>query len=199
MVFENILDYKTLEKKSHLLLIYTIILTSISIFVAYYLFDQNASVVFLFLMTISASHIVYNELREEEIEDEKDPFIDNAFWKRNEKIIKIYCVLFFGCIISVAFWHSILNQSQSDKIFNSQINTIQNIQNTNRNSLNATANSIADKTLFFVIIKNNIIVMTLAFLFSFVFGSGALYIIFWNASVIGIFISQSAAKIGVIG
>jgi len=198
MVFENILDYRLAEKKCALVLIYSFILTTVSLFVAYHIFPQNSSIVFLFLITISSAQMVYNELKEDEDKDEKDMHINRDFLKRNERVIKTYTFLFLGCLIAVSFWHSALPTKYKDVLFSNQDETISAIRGGNADACtgNAMANSVG---AFSAIVKNNFQVMSIAFLFSFIFGSGALFIIFWNASVIGVFVSQMALEIGHVG
>ena len=198
MVFENILDYRVAEKKSFLVFLYAFILTTISIFVGSMIFPESASIVFLFLITIPAAQMVYNELKEDEKEDEKSPCIDCNFIERNERIVKVYSFLFLGCLFAVSFWHTLLPAGEYDFLFSRQIETIENIRSDipdaqTGNAFKSNANS------FFEITINNFRVMFVAFIFSFVFGSGALFIIFWNASVIGVFVSQMAVEIGHIG
>ncbi|MCK5176272.1 MAG: hypothetical protein KAQ92_00975, partial [Candidatus Aenigmarchaeota archaeon] len=89
MVFENVLDYKVAEKKSFLVFAYAFVLTTISIFVGYMIFPENASIVFLFLITIPTAQMVYNELKDEEKKDEKSSYIDCNFIERNERIVKV--------------------------------------------------------------------------------------------------------------
>ncbi|MCK5039349.1 MAG: stage II sporulation protein M [Candidatus Aenigmarchaeota archaeon] len=198
MVFENILNYKVAEKKATLVFIYSLILSSVSLFVAYFIFPQSASVIFLFLITLSSAQMVYNELKEDEEEDEKHPDIDMSFMKRNERVIKVYFFLFLGCLVAVSFWHSVLPSDKTSVLFTRQIETIDFIRSDGPGS--ATGNAIAGQfNSFTLITKNNFKVMTIAFIFSFVFGSGALFIIFWNASVIGVFVSQMAVEIGHLG
>ena len=199
MVFENILDYHIAEKNSFLVFLYSFILTSVSLFVAYFIFPKSSSVVFLFLITLSSVQMIYNELKHDEEEDENSPHIDKAFLKRNEKIIKIYAFLFLGCMICVSFWCSMLPEKYTDTLFSKQNQTINNILR-NDNFDVKTGNTMANNIgTFSNIVKNNFQVMSIAFIFSFIFGSGALFIIFWNASVIGVFLSQTALEIGYVG
>ncbi|MEA3471545.1 MAG: stage II sporulation protein M [Thermodesulfobacteriota bacterium] len=198
MVFENVLNYKVAEKKCILVFIYSLILSSVSLFVAYLIFPQSASVIFLFLITLSSAQMVYNELNDEEEEDEKHPGINMGFLERNEKVIKVYFFLFLGCLVAVSFWHTMLPLNKTSVLFSQQIETIDIVRSGDPES--AMGNAIAGQINSFAhITQNNFKVMTLAFIFSFIFGSGALFIIFWNASVIGVFVSQMAVEIGHLG
>jgi len=186
MVFELLINPKEAEAKPVEMFFYGLIITSISLFTAYYIFPSSSSVIFLFLVTIATLPTVRAILLEDEEFDEEREKIDMSFFEQHERTIMVYAYFFLGVLISVSFWHTVLPETYSSVLFSQQISTITSI----RVSGAATESMMS----FWTILSNNLKVTTIAFLMSFFFGTGALFILSWNASVIGVFVSNLAKE-----
>ena len=122
------------------------------------------------------------------IEEKKE---GNIF-RRHEKVIKIYSWFFMSVIIASSLFF-VMTPTMGEKMFSDQINELEN-----NNIIPATG--MATKNFdFMTILMNNLIVLGLAILFSFILGAGAVFLISWNASVIGVLIGKIAENPAAFG
>lgn len=77
--------------------------------------------------------------------------------------------------------------------FQAQINTINNI------NTQVTANAVSSLPILGKILVNNLKVLFFCILFSFFYGAGAIFILAWNASVIGVAVGNFARNTLAIG
>ena len=187
MVFEALYKSKDIEAKPYEMMIYSIISSSVSLLIANMIFPNDASIVFLFLTTISVFPVIHRILQDQEVIDEME-FRSMSFLQRYGRTIEIYSYFFLGVIISVSFWASFLPQEKVDVLFRHQITTLKAI----RGGVTGYAVHVND---FIDITKNNVQVAFIAFLLSFFFGTGAIFILSWNASIIGVFTSLMAKQL----
>ena len=105
-----------------------------------------------------------------------------TFWKKHFHILLIISAVVLGGLLGGL---SINGYSDVDHktLFSTQIDTINSING--RVTGLATSDGPQKLDSFFVIFFNNMKVLTFCILFSFLFGAGAIFILAWNASVIG--------------
>jgi uncharacterized membrane protein SpoIIM required for sporulation len=118
--------------------------------------------------------------------------------KEHSKALSFFIFLFIGITVAAAFWYVVLPADTVSILFESQTNTISSI---NSGGSVGAAISIG---AFTSILFNNVKVLVFCILFSFIYGSGAIFILSWNASVIGTAIgnfvrTNLAAAVGLIG
>jgi uncharacterized membrane protein SpoIIM required for sporulation len=115
------------------------------------------------------------------MEEEKDleGYQESWLLKEHGKAISAYMWLFVGMTVAFMLWYSVLPSDMSDGLFTAQKDTI--------NALNGRATGFlsVDIGLFNKIFLNNVRVLVFCVLFSFLYGAGALFILAWNASIIG--------------
>ena len=87
-------------------------------------------------------------------------------------------LLFLGITIALSFWYVVLPAETTNSLFKIQTQTIASLNQ------QVTA-SVAKFNLLNKIFLNNIKVLIFCILFSFIYGTGAIFILTWNASVIG--------------
>ncbi len=184
MVFELLINPKEAESKPIEMFFYGLLITTVSMFAAHYIFPSSSSVIFLFLITIAAFPTISAILRDDEEIDEETDRIDLGFFAHYEKTIMVYAYLFLGVLIGVSFWYTVLPESYTTSLFSQQVSTIASIR--------LSGSATATVATFWTILSNNLKVTTIAFLMSFFFGTGAIFILSWNASVIGVFVSDLA-------
>jgi len=100
--------------------------------------------------------------------------------KEHGKTLSFFMFLFFGFVISFALWYAFLPTATTNILFEAQISEIEQVQN-----LDITGNAVSLVGVFGQIFFNNMMVMAFALLFAFFYGVGAIFILTWNASVIG--------------
>lgn len=158
---------------------------SISIFLAKWVFPDHASIVLVFLTVISCLYVVQGafiieEKKERRASDEK------KLMKQHMKILSFLMFLFIGFLIAFIFWNIVLPQELSSEIFSFQQEAVEDIRS-------LTGRSIMPAGSFQLILENNLRVLLFAVLFSLFYGAGAIFILVWNASVLG-FVIGSISK-----
>lgn len=185
MVFESLLNPTEAESKPWEAAIYAVLITTVSLGVAYYIFPQQSSLIFIFLITIACFPLIYKILMDEEQLDEQET-IEFSFFERHGRAIKVYSYLFVGILAAVAFWSTFLPGEYSSVLFSQQKDTI--------NDISTLTGAFFNPSEFLLIFLNNVKVATTAFVLSLFFGVGAIFVIAWNASIIGVFMTEMAKQ-----
>jgi uncharacterized membrane protein SpoIIM required for sporulation len=179
MVVESILNAVKAEKKPWMLIVLGFVYCSLGIALAMWTFRDQASMVFIFFTVMASLPLMYNIIKAEEKKDVSD-FHEVALLKEHGKALTAFMALFFGITLAVAFWYSVLPAGDVGELFSSQINTF--------NAINGRVTGytgVEGLSNFSRIFFNNIKVLIFCILFSFLYGAGAIFILTWNASVIG--------------
>ena len=178
MVVEALLFPLKAEKKPWEMFFLGFLYATIGMFISLWIFREQASLIMVFMITMAALPIFYNTMRHEE---SKDMLMDkeSAIIHEHNKAISFFMYLFLGITLACALWYVFLPTSIINDVFDSQLNTISSINQ------NVTANVIHNLNVFFKIFFNNFKVLAFSILFAFVYGAGAIFILSWNATVIG--------------
>jgi uncharacterized membrane protein SpoIIM required for sporulation len=193
MVFESIINPKSAEKKPTILFIFGFIYTSIAIFLGNYIFPGNSSLPIVFLTTIFFIPLFYKTMIYEEKKDLIEESEKNIL-KEHSKAINFFMFLFVGITFAYMVWYII---SSSGNFF-LDINNIFKIQAETISAINGKAIELnISQTIshFIIIFENNLKVLIFCILFSFIYGAGAIFILTWNASVIGYALGNYALTI----
>ena len=127
------------------------------------------------------------------LEEGKDVEISDSgrLLKEHSKAIKALMWMFLGFIVAFSFWYIVL-PSYTATNFNFQIKTFCAINKpTNfdycieQHGLSPVTGGATKGSIIMNIFANNIYVLIFTILFSLAFGAGAIFILVWNASVIG--------------
>ena len=178
MVVESLLHPFKAEKKPWEMFFIGVLYTSIGIFLSLWIFRTEASLIMVFMITMASLPIFYNTMR---LEESKDLMMDNetALLREHNKAVSFLMYMFIGITIACALWYSVLPVSTINNLFDKQTSTIQTINN------QVSGNVIYNFNIFWKIFFNNFKVFVFTILFSFVYGAGAIFILSWNATVIG--------------
>jgi uncharacterized membrane protein SpoIIM required for sporulation len=123
--------------------------------------------------------------------------------ENHKDALMFFVALFLGMVSAYTLFFVMMPEETVKTLFNIQISTINGV-NTH------IVETISGKFLggiFPIIVLNNLKVMIFALLFSFIYGSGAIFILTWNASVISVaigtlirdLISSAAIGAGAVG
>ena len=155
--------------------------------VSFLMFETSIGLFFTFLVTITMMPFMVNLIKYEEKKQEKiiRERKNMNILQRNKNILKIYTAFFCGMILSLSIIYIMLPDAVVEKLFQDQINEINLIR----------GNFLFTDTLL-KIVSNNVSVLTLCFLFSFLFAAGAIFILAWNASILSTAIGLVAKSIG---
>ncbi len=183
MVVENMISAFQAEKAPWKSSVLGFIYTTIGIFLAYAVFKSHASITAVFLVTMAALPLVYQLTVMEEQKD-LEGYDESWLLKEHAKALSSFIWLFAGITIAYALWYTFLPGEMSSILFETQRTTI--------NTLNgyATGTLSVDFGIFTKVFLNNVRVLIFCILFSFLYGAGAIFILAWNASIIGVAIGN---------
>jgi len=178
MVLESILNPLSAEKKPWEMFFIGLLYSSVAILLSLWIFREQASLIMVFFTVMACIPIVYNTMK---LEEKKDLAIakERDLLKEHNKAIVFLMFLFFGITVSFVVWYIFLPHETLNMVFDKQTATIQAINN------QVSGNAYQQLSTFSKILVNNIKVLAFAILFAFIYGAGAIFILTWNASVIG--------------
>lgn len=178
MVFESLLNPFIAEKKPFKVALLSFFYMSLAILLGYWIFPSQSSMVAILLVILAALPLTYRVIK---LEEKKDTLIieERKILKEHMKALEFLVVMFLGFLIATIFWYVVLPQKVIGIIFLAQTNTITEINS-----------AITQNSLLWKIFFNNIRVLLLCVLFSLLYGVGAIFILTWNASVLGVAIGN---------
>jgi len=200
MVLESLINPIKAEKKPWELFFIGLVYSSVAILLSFWIFYEHASLVMVFLTTMACIPLIYNVIK---LEEKKDIVIseENTLLKEHGKVILFLMFLFLGFTVSFSLWYTFLPTGLAQNAFSVQTQTITNI------NTGITGSFFQNFDILTKIFFNNFKVLIFCVLFSFIYGVGAIFILTWNASVIGAAIgnfirtgiSAEASMLGLIG
>ena len=211
MVLELISSLKGAEKHPVSLFFIAFIITTAAMFIAYRTFPSSSSVLtvaFVAFAFIPIMHALFLKAEIKEVNQKDVPF---AFIATHFDVIHIYSWIFIGMIAAFSFWAVVLPEtSEGCTGYECLIPTQSAIfEEQNKVYRGITGKVVGEKECFSdasksfgrcfeLIVMNNFWVMGFAILFSFIWGAGAIFLLGWQASVIGLFIGLEvhASSIG---
>lgn len=178
MVLESMIDPKSAEDKPLFLGIVGFFYTVVAFIIASFIFSGEASLISVFLVVFAAIPLFYNTVKFEETKDESE-FDEQKLLKEHFKAFTFFMYFFAGITIAYALFYAFLPQEYLAKLFSVQMDTIEGING------KAVATDIQINMVGSIFL-NNFKVLALCILFAFLYGSGAIFILAWNASVVGV-------------
>src|SRR3989338_10665244 len=180
MVLESLINPIRAESRPWALLMLGFMYATVGLFLGLWIFEEYASMIMVFLTTMAAIPLVYNTIK---LEESKDYLFtsERTLLKEHAKALNLFFFFFLGTMIAFSLWYVMLPSDVSSLVFSSQTQTINNLNQ------DVTGNFFQGQQamLFTKIFLNNLKVMIFCILFSFLYGSGAIFILTWNASVVG--------------
>jgi uncharacterized membrane protein SpoIIM required for sporulation len=185
MVLEAIVVPESWEEHPRRMLIIGFVYSTIGLFLGLWVFGKYASLAGIFLTTIPLVVIMYRAIN---CEEEKDMRICKEYLliKEHMHILWFFLYLFVGMVLSYCFWFTFLPTATVDRACSSQIESIDSI----RLGVSLTGSAASKSDRVWMIIGNNARVWAFCILFSLLYGAGAIFILAWNASVIGVAIGS---------
>ena len=198
MVLESLGQPVRLEKKPSELFFLTFSYCIIAILLSIWVFPQYAGLTMVFFTVMAAIPMMMKMIMFEEKKLFARPRSET-----HKDTLMFFDALFLGMVAAYTLFFVMMPEETVKTLFNIQISTISGI-NTH------VAETISGNFLgniFPIIVLNNLKVMVFALLFSFIYGSGAIFILTWNASVISVAIgtlirdilSSAAVGAGAVG
>jgi len=188
-MLESLVSFKKINERPFLMFFWAFFVCVIAVFISNELSMgigvDGGFMAVVFTMIPSVFFITSLINREEELEERAiKKKLKIGFWGRHGKDILILLFFFFGLTAAFSLSYVVLPQG----FYASQTTKINQILGLTGSVTGAVTDQKAAfmQTIFF----NNINVMLFSFFFSFIFGAGAVFIIAWNASVLGVRIGQ---------
>jgi uncharacterized membrane protein SpoIIM required for sporulation len=185
MVLESMVVPDSWGKHPQRMLLIGFIYATVGIFLGLWVFGKYSSLAGIFLTTIPLVVVMYRAFNDEE---EKDMRICKEYIliKEHMRVLALFLYLFLGIVGAYTFWFSAFPTELGLNAFSSQMDSIKAITAGATPVGAATSQDIR----FGMIIANNARVLAFCILFSFIYGAGAVFILVWNASVIGVAIGS---------
>ncbi len=184
MVLESLIFPKKAEHNPKELFFLGALYASFGALLSLWIFKSEASMIMVLLTVVACIPLMYKTLKREE---KKDTLIneERILLREHGKALKFLMYLFFGFIVAYSLWFVFLPQDLASILFKSQVATIQQINS-------KVISDTISENVFFQIFFNNLKVLFFAILFAVFYGAGAVFILTWNASVIGAAIGDFA-------
>ena len=177
MVLEDIIYPTKAERTPWQMFFLGLLYASIGAILALWIFKSQSSMIMVLLTVVACIPLIYKTFKFEEYKDTQTSD-ERILLKEHWKALSFLMYLFFGFILAYSLFFVFLPEQTAEGLFSVQIQTI--------NQINAkiTSGAIAEGVLFKVFF-NNFRVLLFTILFAFFYGAGTIFILTWNATVIG--------------
>ncbi|MBI2664108.1 stage II sporulation protein M [Candidatus Woesearchaeota archaeon] len=198
MVLELLINPAKVERKPWEVFFIGLVYSSIAIVFSMYVFKDYIGIVMVFLTTLACIYFVHKMLRAEERQDQ--PVRSELhILKEHGKALSVLMFLFLGFVVAFSLWHILLPADTSQQVFGIQERTIQCI-----NHAGVEGCASGTQAAFGRIFANNVKVLLFTLTFAFFYGAGSIFILAWNAAVVGtavgLFVRNSISAIaGTLG
>jgi uncharacterized membrane protein SpoIIM required for sporulation len=176
MVLESLFNPFTVKKKPWEMFLAGILYSVVGLTLSYYVFREVSGLLTVFLIVMASLPLVYTTIKNEEELDLKS----DKEWKllkEHTKVLIFLMFLFLGITTALTFAYVFLPAETVDTVFSLQQQAILNVNS------NVQGN-VTQIGLFSKIFVNNLKVLFFCVIFSFLYGTGAIFILTWNASVV---------------
>ena len=117
-------------------------------------------------------------------------------WRYHLPLLKVFVFFFLGAAVAYAAWFAVLPVSDAQTIFGAQLDEIQLIRGV---AYGVPTGRIIQSDVAFNLFSHNLLVLGFMFAFTLIYGIGAVYLLLWNASIIGVFVGARLAEAPELG
>ncbi len=174
MVLERIVGKSLLDKKPDVALFIGFMFTLVAFATSYVIFSSGMSVAMIGFSSILILPYIMKIMRPE------SPQYTSVFNKQNPSI-KFFAFLFIGMALAYTLLFGMLRPDMRENAFQTQISVIEG-----RFTGEAAAGMFGLPQVFYEIMFNNLLIVIIAVLLSYFYGSGAIFVLNYNASIAGI-------------
>ncbi|MBI4019186.1 MAG: stage II sporulation protein M [Candidatus Aenigmarchaeota archaeon] len=181
MVLEAVLVPKNVKNRPLKILVLSFVYSIVAISFSHHLFPAQSSMLAVALITIIFIPFFQKLFEQDEVSEilSLKKLKDNVFL-RHEATIKAFSLFFIGTTLAITVSYYFF--PQYDGVFTLQTSTLQSFA----------TGRVTDMGTMLLLMANNTQVMLLMFILSTIFGAGAVLILAWNASVIGVYLGMIA-------
>ncbi len=178
MVLESLITPLAAEQRPWQMFFLGFLFSLVGIGFSVWVFEGQSSLVMVFLIVMASTPIVFNTMRLEERKDETD-CTESYLLKEHAKALSLFMFLFAGIVVACATVYVFVPQSSLDSLFSVQTEAIMDVNS-------RMSGNIINPEALPLIFLNNLKVLIFCILFAFVYGVGSIFILVWNATVIGV-------------
>lgn len=189
MVFEQLYSPSWIREKPFFAFIMGVCYTSVSVGISLLLFPEDPSMAAVFLTTIVLIPTLNKLLSKEEKDVAKHEYKEfkiKNFYEEHKEIILIYFFLFLGVLLIFGLFNVLMPTAAREYIFNKQLFAYE---------FEMTTGSAVNVDYARFLLSRNIVVLFVCFIFSLVYGSGAILLIAWNAAAWGSIFGDMAQRV----
>lgn len=196
MVLESLITPLSAEERPWQMFFLGFLFSIVGIGFSFWVFEGQSSLVMVFLIVMACIPIVFNTMRLEERKDEAEGS-EVYLLKEHAKALSLFMFMFAGIVVATAAIYIFVPETYISVLFAVQTEAIQDVNN-------RVAGNIINPDALPLIFLNNLKVLIFCIIFAFVYGVGSIFILVWNATVIGVALgdfirSQLSAVTGVFG
>lgn len=181
-------EQKTLPKAWEIL-VQAFVFVSIAVGATHLIGLTQAPLAFLFFIGLPSIPFFLRVFQTEiEIEEKPHKFLGSRTLARHYHALRVLAAFFLGLTIAFTFWYLVLPKESTTALFSLQAQELKNVQGSFQSSVQGMAISSSD--VFETIFTHNLQVLLFVVIFSVIYGAGAIFILIWNASVIGVFLGE---------
>ncbi|HLD89336.1 MAG TPA: stage II sporulation protein M [Candidatus Nanoarchaeia archaeon] len=180
-MFELLFNPKRAEEKPLFVFLFAIAVHSLAVIFGLLFFKKYSSVVVVFLTVMAFIPLLYRTMFSEakkgtSSNDERE------LARQHSRAYFFLILIFVGVFLSAASWFVYFSFKDP-----ATVKTLYKVQTDAIASINsgATSNFGATTSMFMKILMNNFKVLVFCFLFAVIFGLGGIFILTWNATVVG--------------
>ena len=213
MVLESLIGEKNIRKHPIFILFITILICFGSIFFADLMFPTHSSILSVAFVTIGLVPLIFNVLSDEEADEMHARKNFTTFFARHFNVIMMCVWVFVGVILSFSVYYALTPSDSRSVLFSEQIKSFCGISGSG-SCVGGLPSSISDgvegfvshsaafsldaclstnsniTSCSFLIFENNAGVLIFTIALSILYGAGAIFMIVWNASILGVFFGE---------
>ena len=188
MVLESLFPDKKIRSKPLDMFALSFVVTLVSIFLAYSVFPKYSGIIAPLLTAVAMAPLIYRIFgqEEEEIKQVVHKRLVRGFLQRHDDTIALFSLFFVGSFLANFLVAAFLPETFVKTSFEPQLNDIAAVQSLSK----SISGQFLGNDLMSLIAVNNLKVMVFSFLLSFLFATGATFILSWNASILAIYLAS---------
>jgi len=190
LVLEAIVEPADACRNPHKIALLAAVFVSIGVAGSLLLANEANGLLLIMLVAIPSIPLILKLFEYEESNVEaRARFAGSRTLARHFSVLVVMVAYFLGLCAAFTCWYAVLSPEQTETIFSSQVNELKAIRASFQGfAVQEQINELAFETIFLHNLQVGVIIVA----FSLLYGAGAIFVLVWNASVIGAFLGGIA-------
>ncbi|VVB68385.1 Stage II sporulation protein M [Candidatus Norongarragalina meridionalis] len=186
MVLESIVEPSDACRNPHKIALLAAVFVSIGVAGSLLLASEANGLLLIMLVAIPSIPMILKLFEYEECNVEaRVRFAGSRTLARHFSVLVVLVAYFLGLCAAFTCWYVVLSPEQTQTIFSTQMNELKAIRASFQGfAVQDQINELAFETIFLHNLQVGVIIVA----FSLLYGAGAIFVLVWNASVIGAFL-----------